>query len=615
MIAGTLRWGARMGLRSAVSRRGALAIAGVALATALLLIALALVGPASAVQECAPTDEACLRLVRAQVFAPFAVPSLVLIASVARLSARTRSAQLVALGRIGVSRAARRWVVVIEILVSACLGSAAGSVAAAVAIRVWVSSFDLEVGRLGAMSFLFAGLTVLTAALLAALSGMGRMGDPAGDSQPWVERRPSLWRAAPLGGGLALLAIAAILEAAAPPGSTEARRTIWTVGAVTAALGLPLATAWLVRAGGVLLRRIGRGPALLIAGRTLEAQSVAVTRLTAVLVSTVCLAVVMQGVWVVYSTSGTAAATLRAETTGPNISLVDFPTEPSQSTLATMRAEPWVRAVEPVALFDADNGAKVLVASCTAYRSLSADPAAPCVEGKVYSLSSRGAEAAGGSVSVDSLSSDDVLEVVVPPADAHEPVHAGQEAATNLGAIDLLVPPERLPELSGQTRWIVDLDPGNAYITRLRELIPAASSGTITGGGPENLAWIRGLQTYLMGAAGAALVAAMAGLLLVGVDRTMERRDLVARLAQLGIPPRTLIRAHLVEQTLPVLTLVPLASALGMVLLFAEGSVPAHAWELALRTAALASTVAAALLIAVVMVARPPKGYRPSRRE
>lgn len=614
-MGGSLRWGARMGVRSAVSRRGALAIAGVALATTLLLIAVALVAPASAVQECAIDDEGCRRLVRVQVFAPFAAPSLVLIASVTRLSARTRFSQLVALGRIGVSRAARRWAVAVEAVISTLLGAATGSVVAASMVAGWSARPEFVLRGPELVSYPLIGLIVLVVGLLAALSGTSRIGHEVRDSQTWVERRPSFWRVVPLSVGLLLLIVAAILEAVALPGSTGVRRTSWTFGAVIAALGLPLATAWLVRAGGALLTRIGKGPALLIAGRTLQAQSVAVTRLTAVLVTTVSLAVLMQGVWIVYSTSGTAAATLRAETTGPNIALVDFPTEPSASTLAELRAQSWVRSVDPVALFDAANGAKVLVASCDAYRSLSAEPFARCVEGRVYSLSSRGAQAAGHAVSVHALSSDDVFEVVVPPVDEHESVLPRREAPTNIGGIDLLVPPDRLPELVGQARWIVDLDPGNAHLIHLRELIPTAVAGTITGGGPEDLAWIRGLQTYLLGAAGAALVAAMAGLVLVGVDRALERRDLVARMAQLGIPPRTMVRAHLVEQTLPVLTLVPLASALGTVLLFAEGSLPARAWELAARTAALASVTATALLVAVALVVWPPNGYRPLRRE
>lgn len=586
-----LRWALRPGPQR---RRTLMSATGTVAATSIVLAAIAMASPVGQVSSCGPHDVACQGRVQLLSFCAFGVPGLVLTAVLARLSASTRSEQTQALRELGVSRVQLVVATVTEVAVVAVAGVLTGAVVATGTVAV-LGALDL-----GAAQWLGPGGVLLGGALVVGTAVVSAVVATRPDLSRTVrapDRRVSWWRAAPLlTGGICLVAAAPVPAA---DGGFGLKHGLWALGVIGCVVGLPWATPIVVRLVASVCTRPGSRPVLRLAGRSLHQAPAATSRILATLSVAVILAVFLQGVWNDIAAGPLTAASIRAETDGPNLALVtaDAPLDADDIPEGTLGAV-------PLRIADCQDSTcfGVLVATCADARVL-AGAETPCAPGGIAELTDEPGPAPGTSLVLDdgsvlTLSTTARSEAL--PATASV---AGQRLSSIVDPAVLTSPP---PPAS---RTVVMLAPGNDRITALADAMSLRSPGvavTSITGGPEEYRRAMAYRLAIYAAIGCALLAAVIGLLLASTDRALERRDLAADLQVLGMPHGLVRRALVVEQAAPLVVLVPAAAAIGAAASIAMlGSPPAVTPPglVALRTALCALVGTAALMGPVVAVA------------
>lgn len=218
------------------------------------------------------------------VVATVGVPIMVLLATVARLSAALRDRRLVSLRVLGLSPSRTRIVSAVEAGAGAAVGSLLGLGA------FWLTQpmiRGLEVAGRDWSIFTFApwpaatllvvvGLP-LVAILVALIPGARQISVMSRPAAPVPDDAPSLWRIPVLPIGLAVVWASTVGD----DDRTYSRFSILVVGGVLSAIGLILVIPVFTRLiADVVLRASGR-PSLRIAGRRLQVQSAGVSRIIA----------------------------------------------------------------------------------------------------------------------------------------------------------------------------------------------------------------------------------------------------------------------------------------------------------------------------------------------
>jgi hypothetical protein len=261
-----------------------------------------------------------MSLLLATVVVTVALPVLVLAATAGRLAASMRDRRLANLRLLGMTGARTRVVAAVETGTAAAVGTLAGWVLFLLARPVLVAWHP--VGRhwdLSTLSPTAAGYAVVLVAVPAAVTlvsaspSRGGGADALTQARRAADRRPPMWRLVPLVLGAALAAY--VLLAADPRRSNEALIPFMFTGIVALGLGAVLVVPSFVRLVADALVR-GRSPAAVIAGRRLQDQPAATSRLVAGLLIGLFVVTGARAVVVAFEQTPQYQAAARLQTTG-----------------------------------------------------------------------------------------------------------------------------------------------------------------------------------------------------------------------------------------------------------------------------------------------------------
>ncbi len=600
-----------LGLRLAVAggrtgrRRAVLAVAGAAIGVAVLLLAVAVarlvpatVGPCGGLLSCSQRTQAAVLVF-------LGAPVLVLLATVARLSAATRDRRLAALRLLGTSARATRLVSAVETGVLALAGTAVG-VPTFLLVRRLLGGIDLaglpHFGDRLDPSLPGALAVIGTVPLLAVVVSLAptrqitraplslRRGGPA--------KRPRMWRLAPFGVGLALLAYAATRP---PPADTSGSPIPWLAGSALAALGLPLAVPVAVRLGADLLARHASGVAVRLGARRLQLEPAASTRVVAALLTGLLLAVGAQGVLVAFERTTQYIDALRSETTGPQYLHVAGAQSIPRSILLGVAG---IRAAIPLrqAGSPRDPSVEVFIGSCPDLRALMPSVRRCDDAGTAWLGSAR--QHTAGPLYLSGGNDWKVSFSVPAPAKTWPVDNPRQSSGDQTYSFSLFVPlstPGLPPAATEVAAWQVIADGGAGPRLRLAAALHPADPTVMveTNADLINLDLVRRLHAILWAATALVLLVGFLALAIAAVDRAAERRRNIVGLNVVGVPARIIRRSHLLQALLPIAVGVPVAGAAG--LLAARGYL-AFAGEAAYTPwASSIAVTAAALLIGVVL--------------
>lgn len=487
------------------------------------------------------------------------VPIAVFLSTCARLSANARDQRLAALRLVGLSARQTQLVNSIEIGTGATIGAIAGAAAfqavthTARSAQIGQLSFFVADVRVGALATVTA-IVVLAGLAVAVAAGSSQ----AGISEPVRARREQgvrtvrARRIAPLALGVVLLAVS--WQTA---GTASIALSRWLIpffsGLALTALGLALAAPFVSVAASHILSKIDRPAALLASGR-LRHDPGAASRLTASLgVSVFALGFGFVVLAVIDSatygnenvTTDTAGLVLRVpeDTTLDDIQALDGVIDAAaiRSNVSADEGDPTMPAR------DAD----VLVATCETARQLSGLTLDDCIEGHTYRLTT-----------IEYAEFDDDFTpsppAGIPPISGtlgFDFLHPAGDAA------NFLTPPD---DIDTADEYIATVDTAT-YTNTPNQLVATVAQrfpggywilGINDGGTASVFAGVQGI--VILGGSSALIIGFLA-LIIATIDRTIDRRREIARLAAIGTPLATLRRAHIL-QTLPVTATVMLTA-------------------------------------------------------
>jgi putative ABC transport system permease protein len=224
-------------------------------------------------------------LVAITVVATVALPVVVLLATVARLSAALRDRRLASLRVLGLSASRTRVVAAVEAGAGAVAGSLLGLVAfwisrpavrgLDVAGRDWSASGFVPWSWSAVLVVVGMPLVAVSVALVPTLGAVSVSAAASG-----AARQPGPWRLVPIPLGLAMVA-ASTIGAQEEAGLGYGRFSVLVAGGVLCAAGLVVVLPVFTRLMGDLVVRFTQRPSLRIAGRRLQGQPAGVSRIVA----------------------------------------------------------------------------------------------------------------------------------------------------------------------------------------------------------------------------------------------------------------------------------------------------------------------------------------------
>lgn len=637
--------------------RGGLVISGTAVGVAVLMLAFAL--PMSLLggpQDPLSRDEQRLAAV---VVLSLAVPVVVLLLTVSRLSAAARDRRLAALRLLGVSPLRTQVASATEAALLAAAGTAVGALAFLLALRPGLTALDgrwrhwMPQGlRLDSAPAVLVAigvplLSVLVSlaparALVSAATGVRRTADV---------RRPTLWRLAPLVVGVVLLVVALTQRPQNDSGPSRTCFVSFFAGAAIAGMGVPLAVPVAVRWLADLALRQWRRPGVLLAARRLQVEPAATSRVIAALMAAAFVIVGARCVLVSFEQTPQYIRAHLAATTGPQqVSVSSTTTDgtpdahlDSPDLRRTLLAVPGVRAVVPRRGLTEDKPWDVVPARVHAVVATCADLAAfvaitGCVEGQPVWLETRyeaeaapdgyleqlrrdRAAVAGHEVRLvaDEAASNPFQTAKVAsvvhirlPADASVITVSKDDPNWSPFSGDLLVPPgyPGVRQAAGPPRDLTVVAAGGSAVVSRIEAVTAPLGLTTYGEDTGALDFVEGYRAILWAVAGILLGVGLLALLVAAVDRAVARRREVAALVALGVPLRTVRLSQLLQTGLPLVLGLPAAGAAGLLAgaayLGIDGDVGTLPWRAALQATTLAASAAGlAALCTLLGIGRP----------
>ncbi|MEH0973846.1 FtsX-like permease family protein [Micromonospora sp. CPCC 205546] len=496
------------------------------------------------------------------------IPLGIFLAASARLSAATRERRLAALRLLGADARQTQVVNAVETGAVAAVGAAIGT-AGWLAARGGTEQLNL--GHLHwfaedlALSPFTVAMTTVGLPLYAVAVATGAFarlrGNPLHAFRNAASRRPALLRIAPITCGVALLAGAAALPAT---------RAYWALlafaaGLVLTAVGLPLVTPLLVQTMWQRLnRRPGLPPALRIAGRRALASDGAAARL----VATVGVTLFAAGIGLGAAEHVRLAESLATPSAPAQLKLtLDGAVNPT--VLDALRATPGIRGASQYEYASAELGAEqradVMIASCADVRGLF-DGAEACSPERVYRLHINSPDfagepqlPAGTTLRLTPAAETDcpAARTVVAPADKLEltpKLYADRP-------YQLLITTAANCTAAQTTTVLLRNEP--PVLERARQILATQAPASNVQGFLGTTQGLGGATvTVIIGALMAiTLLLCLAALVVVAVDRLIERRRLTAALRVVGVPRRTEAAADMAEVALPLVISAGLAMA------------------------------------------------------
>lgn len=498
------------------------------------------------------------------------LPVLILIATIARLSARVRDRRLANLRLLGLSAAQTRMVAATEVGAASLLGTFIGAVAF-VAITPLVSRIDVP-GRDWSASSLIPPLlawvcvlaalplvSILTAALpqrLAAGSGISQ--PPKGDA-----RRGRILRVVPLLVGFALCWGTRSPLFDDPHHLSSVELAIIPLGIGLLAIGMILVIPVFVSMVAAIVLRLGNGPLATLVGRRLQTQPASTTRVISALILGLFVVVGAQGVLAAFFATPqyerAADFVERAQRVGVMTTPADLAaTRSSFSTIqgvTRVTSFPLLGGDSIEAGPDSGTAVIIVVASCADLAGPGAhidgcSDAAPSVlnapwflDGTISAIEIQAAfhwEPRGRTVSVPlhGVTSIDTTSF-------------DRGVGTFEGSQLMVLPPDtpEIQVLLTDTDWIVIAHAGPG-----RYLYDAARA---EGFKPyeyvdlENYEFVQGMRTLVWTLAAVVLSIGLLTFTIAGIDRALGRRRELTALRLVGTPGSLLRRAQWLEMALP----------------------------------------------------------------
>lgn len=576
-----------LGLRLAVGSGGQLArtlatgsagAAGVVLVLLVWGVAASTLGASTWFQTSGPRT-----LLMAGTIAMVGLPVVVLVATIARLSASVRDRRLANLRLLGLTAGQTRVVAATEVgtasLVGAAIGSALAAAVAAIFGDVVRSRADLSDASLWppALAWVVVPLAVVTAALVPAVLPQRLPSDRA---LSHVRQRAGdpvrLVRVVPLVAGFLLSASPQLPWVDQTPGELATWEIVATMaGIALLGIGMLLVIPVFMALIASCLLRFGRGPLATLVGRRLQTQPAGATRVIAALMMGLFIVVAARGVLVVFLATPqyvAAADFVEREQTAE----VTTPVQDLQRTVDDLGAIEGVREIAafpvaqgapPEALADGSDNVTVVVATCAELATTSAglpgcSDDAPSLVGDpwvriddVMVLHVR--------ASADNAPRGRQVDVDLSRASVIAPATFEREVGALADKPVVVVPP-RTPDIGtvlGQTdRMVVaHAGPGRGLYDRVEEAGYRYGSMVDL----ENYDFVQGMLTMVWILAAVVIAIGLATFTIAGVDRAIGRRRELTALRLIGTPPRVLRQAQWLEAALPTVLGSALAIAAG----------------------------------------------------
>lgn len=481
-------------------------------------------------------DPRAIRLMALGIGVFVVVPTTVLMATSARLSARSRERRLAALRLIGITPAQARIANSVEIAAITLVGATAGTIswyllrpysqrAGIGPIRWWA---DDLVPPTAAVAGIVAGLVVV-AVIVAGIGSNPAIDDPLAERHHANPNPPSRLRLVPLIVGLGCLFVAMFV--------IEARNDntwfpVYGTGNVITGIGLITSIPFAARSAAVILHWFQNRPSAHLAARRLQHEPTAVSRTIAGLLLVVFLAGFAQALTVTLDW-----ATSRQEKvigdgrTRISTHLASF----DQTVLESIEG---VDAVLGSALVDLGDGlGRVPTGACSDLQRYATSTNRRCEPGMIY---------------IDHRTSfdQDAVERLGPVESGLEAVLEPSPGGGN-DTINMLFPPELLPP-DTIVEYDLALSPGADVEAVGAALVSAAPGVELYGNESPERGRLVGTYTSLITAAMIiAILLSLAATLAAVADRSLERRRHAAHLTALGLPPGTLRNAETLTLVTP----------------------------------------------------------------
>ena len=465
------------------------------------------------------------------------VPTLILVATSARLSARTRQRRLAALRLIGLSGRRTSLVNGLETVVITAIGSVAG-------VGLWrmLTPLSQDVG-FGPLRWFAADVEVAPAILVVVVAGLVAMsliiviaGSASSIAEPLRERRgapsqpPRRYRLAVLAAGISVLVVTAVWSS-----QSDTWLAVFALGNIATIVGLCLALPMLSRLAGALLIRSPRA-SLTIAGRRLIHQPSALARVASGLLVVVFLAGFAQILLIVIDWGANTNTPVLGSDAPRIVTLYNAP------MTEQMIAAPTIRTALPVVEIPTEQGgtASAVVATCSDLEAIAFEFGPQCDDTTVQALYRNSTRPAGTTLG--------------PQLDFS---YRDQYGGTSAGAA-FRVPPRLLTAItdppSPPTEWTIALahDATNTDLANtVLSALPAA--GIDSSPTPDRGRLVSTYRALVNLAMGTAIILSLTSTIAALVDRTLENRRTATQMLSLGVAPRTLRNTEIAWLTAPTL--------------------------------------------------------------
>lgn len=626
-----VRLGARLagaGIAAGAGRlRSALVALAAAIGTALMLAVLAIArSEMAATGEPFAFDQGIPQLL-AMIVVTIALPVLVLAGTAGRLAAALRDRRLANLRLLGMTPGQTRLVAAVESGLAAAAGALVGCVlwtALRPALAEWRPAdrpWSYATLTPTLVGFLAVVVAVPLAVTIVAASARAGKGSTMGIARRANSRRPSWWTLLPLAIGIAA---AIYTVSGAHTDETDADLIPWMFVAIIAlGLGVVLVVPSLVRLVADLLVHRRRRPILVLAGRRLQAQPAAASRVVAGLLIGLFIVTGARAVVTAFEQTPQYRTAATIDTTGQTATLdLDSATSAARAVTALGRAD-WVKAAAtfPVlARTCSDNDPEcwpmtALTGTCSDLARLFG-PVPTCRDDSAAWISGPVAASRIGSLTFAASpreESDDpdaasssrqgpTVTVKAPTATLPDAVEDG-----TAGQVSVFLP-LGLPGLAAvtahaRTDALVVAKPGVDINASITSTDPSAWSDTgLSFMAPDMSAYrmAAGMRLLVWAVAAVVLTIGLLGFAIGAVDRAISRRAELISLQLIGTSARVLRRTQWIEAALPLVAGIVLAIGTGAL---AGAAYLAYAGQAQYLPWSEFGALAAAALAAAVVVA------------
>jgi len=582
-------------------------------------------------------DTPGMKVLLASVVGTIAVPVLVLAATAGRLSASLRDRRLANLRLLGLPPASTRLAAAIETGVPAVVGSVLGLVlflVARPALLAWHPAgreWTAATFRPNVTDYVLA-MILVPLAVVGVSSLPQRMGaqDTMSTARQADHHRPRVWRLVPLLAG-AVLASYVIISASGPAPSHDRLAGFMFAGMLTLGIGIVLAVPIFVRLVADLLVRRTDYPSLLIAGRRLQAQPGAMSRVVAGLLIGLFVITGARALVVAFENTSQYQSEARILTTG-QIGALQTTTDDAPAVQRQLAQVDGVRATATLARLGTSlcdgrgiSCLQALVGTCDELR-VAVPRLAHCLEDRAQWLIDPATVPMPGHLP-DQLRwhgiRDDKAQGFVTSIPTPQQVLTHSQSPV-LGGVGEVFLPESLPGLgpdlaSTDAEVVVVAVPGREVDDIIMQLVGSDLVRSGTSPGSSYYDFVSGLRALVWAIAAVILSVGLLSFTIAAIDRGISRREETMSLRLAGVSPRVLRRIQWIEASLPLGGGTVLAIALGLLAgasyLAYGGILEQLPWRQTLTLAGI-SVACASLVAALTVIASNPR-IRPEliRRE